>query len=67
MVNDVFQDFLDDTGRNTFSGWRCLLCGAIDDPLIAAHRVTPPRPVLGTSRRRWTKPKHVEPKVQVEL
>ncbi|HZS12674.1 MAG TPA: hypothetical protein VFA38_10515 [Nitrospirales bacterium] len=54
MVQDVFEDYLDDTGRSTFTGWRCVLCGAIVDPVICSHRLTAPPPFIGTARRRWT-------------
>lgn len=54
MVSDIFEDYMDDTGRNAFFGWRCLQCGAILDPLIAEHRLLRPQPVVAASRRRWT-------------
>lgn len=38
MLMEQFYDFRDDTGRFEFTGWRCLICGAIEDPLIAANR-----------------------------
>jgi hypothetical protein len=38
MLMERFYDFRDDTGQIEFTGWRCLICGAIEDPLITAHR-----------------------------
>ena len=38
MVRDQFYDFLDDTGRLSFRGWRCVCCGNVWDPLILKNR-----------------------------
>jgi hypothetical protein len=53
MVYDVFEDFQDDTGLLSFDGWRCILCGEIVDPVIAANRGTRPAPLLGHSRKKF--------------
>ena len=52
MVPEVFEDLHDDTGVLAFQGWRCLLCGEIIDPVIAAHRQGRPTPVLRRARTR---------------
>ena len=44
MVHEKFED-LDGlwSSDHEFTGWRCLNCGAIVDPVIAAHkRITSP-------------------------
>ena len=38
MLMERFYDFRDYTAQSEFSGWRCLVCGEIVDPLIAGHR-----------------------------
>ena len=38
MINEWFQDILDDTGEINFWGLHCLLCGEILDPIILANR-----------------------------
>lgn len=50
MVPERFYDFQDDTGRLTFLGWRCLVCGEVVDPVILAHRTR--RPAEATRRGR---------------
>lgn len=52
MVPDVFEDLDDDTGALAFQGWRCLLCGEIVDPVIAANRRERPAPLLRRIRNR---------------
>jgi hypothetical protein len=52
MVQDVFEDLDDDTGALSFTGWRCLLCGEIVDPVIASHRHTRPTPLSGHARKK---------------
>jgi len=42
MVADRFVDLADDSGQLMFSGWRCLVCGNISDPIIVANRHSPP-------------------------
>lgn len=36
MVPEDFTDY-QQTGRSTFTGWRCLSCGLILDPVIIDH------------------------------
>ena len=38
MVIDTFVDYQSDAGPPCFLGWRCLICGAICDPLILSHQ-----------------------------
>ena len=38
MVFELFEDFEGLSSDYEFTGWRCLNCGAIVDPVIAAHR-----------------------------
>jgi hypothetical protein len=38
MNLEDFQDIRDDTGKFSFQGWRCLICGEVFDPIIQAHR-----------------------------
>ena len=53
MVQDVFSDMHDDTGALQFDGWRCLLCGEIIDPVIAANRKARYSPLLGRARKKF--------------
>ena len=38
MVFEEFEDFVLGSGDDGFWGRRCINCGAIVDPVIAAHR-----------------------------
>ena len=38
MVRELFEDYAGLSSDYEFTGWRCLNCGAIVDPVIAAHR-----------------------------
>jgi len=53
MVKDRFEDVADDTGALKFSGWRCILCGEILDPVISANRQYHHEPLLGRSRKKF--------------
>ncbi len=53
MVRDMFEDIADDTGAIHFSGWRCLMCGEILDPVISANRQGHREPLLGRSRKKF--------------
>ena len=37
MVSEQFSDY-EQSGELNFSGWRCLSCGLILDPIILMHR-----------------------------
>lgn len=41
MIGDRFVD-LAESGESEFSGWRCLVCGNITDPVTVANRQQPP-------------------------
>jgi len=51
MVFEIFQDFKDDTGNLSFSGYRCLICGEILDPVIVANRQQRPAPLVSKNRK----------------
>lgn len=53
MVQERFEDMLDDTGCLCFKGWRCIICGEILDAVIASHRESRPDPLIGSARRRF--------------
>ena len=53
MVRDMFEDIADDTGAIHFSGWRCLMCGEILDPVISANRQGYQKPLIGRSRKKF--------------
>ena len=38
LVQDVFYGLLSDTGPLSFSGWRCVSCGNVLDPLIVRNQ-----------------------------
>ena len=42
MVWDRFFDLDEEGGLMAFSGWRCVSCGEIIDPVILANRANPP-------------------------
>jgi hypothetical protein len=44
MVREKFEDLGGlGSGDHEYAGWRCINCGAIVDPLIAAHRRLTPQ------------------------
>ncbi|RMH37779.1 MAG: hypothetical protein D6690_01425 [Nitrospirae bacterium] len=53
MIQDRFGDIADDTGAIHFTGWRCVACGEIIDPVIAANRQHHQEPLLGRSRKKF--------------
>lgn len=44
MVGEAFEDLRNDTWSLSFQGWRCVICGEIWDPIIAANRTARPSP-----------------------
>ncbi len=42
MISQYFEDISDDTGYIQFSGYRCINCGEILDPVIMANRKNRP-------------------------
>jgi hypothetical protein len=51
MVEETFVDLSSDTSAASFPGWRCMICGAILDPVIVQHQAARPAPVFRRSRR----------------
>jgi hypothetical protein len=56
MIEDVFEDLMDDTGSLHFTGWRCLACGEILDPVIALNRGSHQEPLQGRARKKFAVP-----------
>jgi len=52
MMEEVFEDALDDTGAVSFKGWRCLTCGEILDQTILKNRIERPVPFFTRARKR---------------
>ncbi len=50
MVQETFVDWESDTGALYFTGWRCITCGDIVDPLIVQNRIARPEPAHGRAR-----------------
>lgn len=51
MIFETFRDMNDDTGRIAFTGFRCILCGEILDPVILSNRRQRPTPLLNRNRK----------------
>ncbi len=52
MVQETFVDLHADTNPVSFTGWRCVICGAIVDRLIAQHQIVRPKPHMHQTRTR---------------
>jgi len=52
MVEETFVDMQSDTTPACFPGWRCMICGAILDPVIVRHQVVRPAPAFRRARRK---------------
>ncbi len=52
MISDHFIDLLNVSGEIDFTGWRCLNCGDIIDPVIVRHHQSVGN-APARSRRRW--------------
>jgi hypothetical protein len=50
MFVEKFQD-LEATGDSNFTGWRCLICGEIFDPVIYSNRTQHAPPLVGRNRK----------------
>jgi hypothetical protein len=50
MVQEIFADRQCDAGLGVFVGWRCVICGAILDPLILEHQARHPKPIAKRAR-----------------
>ena len=44
MIKEVFEDYGDVQGAYAFTGWHCMICGAIIDPVILSHQTVRPSP-----------------------
>ncbi len=44
MIKEVFEDYGDVCGAYAFTGWHCMICGAIVDPVILSHQAVHPGP-----------------------
>ena len=58
MVGEVFNGMSGDPRVRGAAGWRCLICGEIVDPVIAANRSAPNAPKQSAANprlwpRRW--------------
>ena len=51
MTVDTFYDYLDDTGKFYFKGWRCFCCGNIVDPIIQMNRKVKPFSKVSRNRK----------------
>lgn len=50
MVAEVFEDYEGSSSPRTFPGYRCIVCGAIVDPVILANQARRPEPIYGRAR-----------------
>jgi len=50
MVEETFVDRETSPSVSSFTGWRCLICGEILDPLILEHRRAQREPMIGRAR-----------------
>jgi hypothetical protein len=51
MVEETFVDLQVSPSVSFFTGWRCMICGEILDPIILQNRTRHPEPQYG--RARW--------------
>jgi hypothetical protein len=52
MVEETFVDQETSPSVSSFTGWRCLVCGEILDPIILQNRTLHPEPQDGRARTR---------------
>jgi len=50
MVEETFVDLQVSPSVSSFSGWRCMICGEILDPIILQNRTRHPEPQYGRAR-----------------
>jgi len=53
LISDHFMDILNVSGEMNFTGWRCLNCGDITDPVIVRHHQAAPSGPAKSKRRWW--------------
>lgn len=53
LITDHFMDILSVSGEVNFTGWRCLNCGDITDPVIVRHHQVARRAPAKSKRRWW--------------
>ena len=68
MVLETFVDLTAGSPTGVFMGWRCVVCGAILDPVIAAHQFAAATPLpRGRAGRRGANPVKPTDKVKIAL
>jgi hypothetical protein len=50
MVEETFVDWETSPRVSSFTGWRCVTCGEILDPIILQNRTPHPEPQYGRAR-----------------
>jgi hypothetical protein len=50
MVEETFVDREASPSVSFFTGWRCVICGEILDPIILQNRTRHPKPQYGRAR-----------------
>jgi hypothetical protein len=50
MIEETFVDWETSPSVSSFTGWRCVICGEILDPIILQNRALPPEPQYGRAR-----------------
>jgi len=50
MVEETFVDRETSPSVSSFTGWRCVVCGEILDPIILQNRTFRPEPQYGRAR-----------------
>jgi RNase P subunit RPR2 len=53
LITDHFMDILNVSDEMNFTGWRCLNCGDITDPVIVRHQQAAPSAPAKSKRRWW--------------
>lgn len=52
MVKEYYLDFQDDTGQISITGFRCLSCGEVIDPVILHNRLNQTPDLVHVVKRR---------------
>jgi len=50
MVAETFVEWETSPSVSSFTGWRCVICGEILDPIILQNRTRHPAPQYGPAR-----------------